>query len=938
MNQSFATRSNLGAIEHFYQRWRHDHASVDESWRAFFEGFELGLQRQAEHGTESTAQTKVVRLIAAYRELGHLQAHLDPLGEPPPAHPQLELSSFGLSNADLDATFDASAFVGLKSMRLRDLIDVLRETYCRKIGYEYMHIQDLEIRRWLRERIEPTRGRPTLAPDRKRHILRQLQYAELFEKFLATKFQGAKRFGLEGGEPLIPLLDTFVHSAPDAGVQEFVIGMAHRGRLNVLANILGKPYEQIFAEFDDHLADGEGDGDGDVKYHLGYSSTLKVKGKDVHLSLTPNPSHLEAVNPVVAGRVRAKQEFFGDATRKRGVAIIIHGDAAMPGQGQVAETLNFAGLEGYTTGGTLHVVINNQVGFTTNPIDARSTAYCTEVAKIVQAPIFHVNADDPESAVYAAEVALEFRQKFGRDVVIDLVCFRRNGHNETDEPAYTQPVMYTRIRSKPSSTAIYADQLHKQGDMTVAETAAIDAEFHAKLDATLHDMRKSPKRPRGMVRFEARWNGYSHRYSHNPVPTGVSLDVLRLVNDALTRVPPGFTPHPNIVRTVLDRQRAVIEKNEPADWAHAELLAFGSLVAEGTPVRLSGQDCRRGTFSQRHAALYDVNTGARYVPLEHVRSGQARFQVYDSPLSEYSVLGFEFGYSMDDPKSLVLWEAQFGDFANGAQVIIDQFLASSESKWQRSNGLVLLLPHGYEGQGPEHSSARPERFLQLAAEDNIQVANATTPSQYFHLLRRQMKRTFRKPLVVMTPKSLLRHPLARSALAEMASGTFREVLDDPRTDPLKVRRVVLCSGKLYYDFFFDTKAERDKQIKTPPSDVAIIRIEQLYPFPEEQLRAVLKKYTRAREWVWAQEEPQNGGAWSFVEPILRRFEEVGDLSYVGRDASASPATGSYKIHDREQRELVEAALTGEVPHLVRATPDTKFKMHPAESTAPAFSS
>ncbi len=937
MNASFATRANLAALEEFHERWRRDPASVDESWRAFFEGFELGLQRLAEQGTESTAQTKVVRLIAGYRELGHLQANLDPLSDPPPNHPQLELQSFGLSDADLDATFDASAFVGLKAMRLRDLIAVLRETYCRTIGYEYMHIHDLEVRRWLRERIEPTRGRPQLPLDRKHHILRQLYYAELFEKFLATKFQGAKRFGLEGDETLIPLLDTFVHSAADDGVQEFVVGMAHRGRLNVLANILGKPYESIFAEFDDHFIDGEGDGDGDVKYHLGYSSTRKVKGHDVHLSLTSNPSHLESVNPVVAGRVRAKQEVFGDTARKRGVAIIIHGDAAMPGQGQVAETLNFAGLEGYTTGGTLHVVINNQVGFTTRPSDSRSTAYCTEVAKIIQAPIFHVNAEDPEAAVFVADIALEFRQRFGRDVVIDLIGYRKNGHNETDEPAYTQPVMYAKIRNKASPSAIYTAQLHQQGDMTEAETTAIAAEFQAKLDATLQDMRKSPKRPRGMVRFEARWQGYSHRYSHNPVATGASMDALETVNEALTRVPDGFTPHPNLVRTVLDKQRHVFEKDEPADWGHAELLAFGTLLSEGTPVRLSGQDSRRGTFSQRHAVWSDYHTGRHFVPLEHVRPGQAKPQFYDSPLSEYSVLGFEFGYSLDDPKTLVLWEAQFGDFANGAQVIIDQYLASSESKWQRSSGLVLLLPHGYEGQGPEHSSARPERFLQLCAEDNIQVVNATTPAQYFHLLRRQMKRTFRKPLVVMTPKSLLRHPLARSPVADMTTGSFREVIDDPRADPQKVRRVILCSGKLYYDFFFDAKAAKDKQIRTPPSDVAIVRLEQLYPFPEEQLRAVLTRYRRTTDWVWAQEEPQNGGAWSFVEPYLRRFEEVGEVSYVGRDASASPATASYKIHDREQKELVEAALGGEVPHLVRATPDQKPKPLPAEQ-APALSS
>jgi 2-oxoglutarate dehydrogenase E1 component len=927
MNPTVATRWNQGAIETAYEQWRRDPNAVDATWRAFFEGFELAQQRgPTPEDTEATAQTRVVRLIAAYREIGHFQAHLDPLSPPPPPHPQLRLDFFGLSEADLDKKFDASAFSGLGTVTLRELQEILGETYCRTIGFEFSHLQDIAVRRWLREHIESRRGRPNRTREQKLRILRNLLYAELFEKFLHTRFQGQKRFSLEGAETLIPLLDTLVQKSPEHGIQEYVIGMAHRGRLNVLANILRKPYQFIFAEFEDFFLDDIGDGDGDVKYHLGFSSTVHVRGHDLHLSLTPNPSHLESVDPVVEGRVRAKQELFADAERRRGVPLLIHGDAAFPGQGQVAETFNMARLDGYTTGGTVHVVINNQIGFTTAPSDARSTAYCTEVAKVVQAPIFHVNADDPEAVAFVAELALAFRQEFHTDVVIDLVCYRKHGHNEGDEPSFTQPVMYEKIRKHPPASQVYTDQLVRDGELTEAEAGRIRDEFQAKLDAAQADMKNSPRRRRGMNPFEARWKGFTSRYSHEKVPTGVPFETLKRIAESITHTPEGFTPNPGIVRAVLHRQQTMLANREPIDWGLAEALSFGSLLLNKTPIRLSGQDSRRGTFSQRHAVLVDYKTGGNFTPLNHVDPEQARLQVYNSPLSEYAVLGFEFGYSLDDPYSLVLWEAQFGDFANGAQVIIDQYIASSESKWQRTSGLVLLLPHGYEGQGPEHSSARLERFLQLCAEDNLQVTYPTTPAQYFHMLRRQMKRPFRKPLVVMTPKSLLRHPLARSPWDDLTTGHFGEVLDDPNADPGKVRRLLLCSGKVYYDFLYDAKAEPDKRPRTVPPEVAIVRMEQLYPFPEEQLKAVIRRYPRVREWVWVQEEPQNMGAWTFIEPRLRALDLMVD--YVGRDASASPATGSYKIHDREQKEIVETALTGSVPHLVKAHPDAVYKKLP----------
>jgi len=932
-----ATRWNLNALEDAYRRWQDDPLSVDPSWRYFFEGFELGGACAALPAADTHCQTGIVRLIDAYRDLGHFLARLDPLSDQRTGHPLLELAEFGLDEADLDRTFDTNHFVGLPRATLRELLAALRETYCRTIGVEYLHIQDTRIRRWLQEHMEPRRNRPNFHRDKKLTILKELHYAEMFERFLHTRYVGQKRFSLEGAETLIPILEAFVEMAPETGVREIVMGMAHRGRLNVLANILRKPYEEVFAEFEENYLPESIDGDGDVKYHLGFSGDRTTSGgKPLHLSLTPNPSHLEAVDPVVEGRVRAKQFRFGDVSRRRGLPLLIHGDAAFAGQGLIAETLNLSELAGYTTGGTLHVVVNNQIGFTTAPRDARSTTYCTDVAKMIQVPIFHVNGEDPEASVYVAELALDFRQTFGRDVVIDMFCYRRHGHNEGDEPAFTQPLMYSKIRERPTLTEVYTEQLIMRGDLTVDEAEAVREKFHAKLQAAHSEMKNEERRMKNEEvpailhssfsvlhsSFQAQWKGLTPHYSHDPVETGVPYDdELKRIAETLTRVPDHLTVHPKIAK-LLEARRQEFAKRQPVDWAFAEALSFGSLVLEGTAVRLSGQDSRRGTFSQRHSVLYDARSGAPYYPLNHLANDQAPFLVYDSLLSEAAVLGFEFGYSLDAPDILVLWEAQFGDFANGAQVIIDQFIAASRSKWQRDSGLVMLLPHGFEGQGPEHSSARLERFLQLCAEDNMQVAYPSSPAQYFHLLRRQMKRDFRRPLILMTPKSLLRLKAATSPMEELISGRFHEVLDDTEADPGRVRRVVLCSGKLYYDLL-------ERRAQEEGGEVALVRVEQFYPFPEQPLQNALLRYRKAREFVWAQEESQNMGGWTFMEPRLRALGYNGE--YVGRDASASPATGSRAVHLREQKEVVEAAIRLPVPYLVRSSQKSEDRRQKTES-------
>ncbi len=916
-----ANRWNVNLIEDYYGRWRQDPASVDESWRVFFEGYELGQQGGGPGpGSASVdidaakAQAAVTRLVDAYRELGHYLADLDPLGLTPrrESHELLEPSAFGLGEADLDRIFYSKSFGdGSGSATLRDLIASLRQTYCQTIGVEFMHIRDTAIRDWLLDRMEPTRNHPAFDIRKKRRIVYKLNAAELFETFLHRNYQGQKRFSLEGGEMLIPLLDAIIERAGSiGGVREIVMGMPHRGRLNVLANILHKPYGVIFNEFQGSRPESVG-GDGDVKYHLGFSAEhLTVDKHKVHLTLTPNPSHLEAVNPVVEGRMRSKQRRFKDKDRRIGLPILIHGDAAFAGQGLVAETLNLSQLPGYRTGGTIHIVVNNQIGFTTSPSDGRSTRYCTDIAKMIEVPIFHVNGEDAEAVVAVAELALDFRQTFGKDVVIDMICYRRHGHNEGDEPSFTQPLMYDRIKDRITVRDVYTKQLVDRGELSGEEAETIAETFEERLREVFEEVRKGAVDPQPHYGFHGAWSGLTNRYSFAPVDTGVSFETLREIAERATMPPSGVTVNPKLLRVLSVRQKSVTEKGG-LDWGTAEMLAFGSLLWEGTPVRLSGQDSRRGTFSQRHSVLVDANTGERHIPLNHLRDGQAEFCVYDSLLSEAAVLGFDYGYSLDEPHMLIMWEAQFGDFANGAQVIIDQFVASAESKWGRASGLVMLLPHGYEGQGPEHSSARLERFLQLCAEENIQVAVPTTPAQYFHLLRRQVRRDFRKPLIVMTPKSLLRHKMAVSPVDHLVVGNFHDVLDDPSA-PERARRVLLCSGKIYYDLLA-------RRTEVGARDVALIRIEQLFPWPLDELKSVLDHYPSAREWFWVQEESQNMGAWAFVAPRLQ--ELLGEsVVYVGRDASASPATGSKMVHDREQAEIVEAAVGGAaVPHLVSAS-------------------
>jgi 2-oxoglutarate dehydrogenase E1 component len=921
MNRStVANRENLELIEENYRRWGQDPGSVDATWQAFFEGYELALAGQGQSAKTQdagfaneagAAQAAVTRLIDAYREVGHYLADLDPLKLTPPGDSSglLEPATFGLTDADLDRTFHAKLFDPPQAT-LRDLIAALRETYCGTIGVEFMHIRNPQIRSWLEERMEKVRNRPNLDIRQKRRIILKLNAAELFETFLHEHYVGAKRFSLEGGETLIPLLDALIERSAKHGVKEMVLGMPHRGRLNVLANTLDKPYGMIFGEFEDSHPETVA-GDGDVKYHLGFSHDhVTTDGKSIHLSLTPNPSHLEAVNPVVEGRMRAKQRRFQDGDRKLGVPVLIHGDAAFAGQGLVAETLNLSQLKGYRTGGTVHIVVNNQIGFTTSPVDSRSTRYCTDVAKMIEVPIFHVNADDPEAVVSIAELALDFREAFGLDVVIDLVCYRKHGHNENDEPAFTQPLMYAAIKARSSIKTLYTEALIASGELTREEADTIAETFRDKLKAFYEEVHDHDASIPPTPGFAGQWKGLRPGYSFDPIETGVPIETLNTIIRATATVPEGFRVNPKIQRQ-LDARLKIIETGEGVDWAAGEALAFGSLLNDGIPVRLSGQDSRRGTFSHRHAVLVDGTTAETYTPLNAIADGQARICVYDSLLSEAAVLGFDYGYSLDEPNMLILWEAQFGDFANGAQVIIDQFIASAESKWGRASGLVMLLPHGYEGQGPEHSSARLERFLALCADDNIQVVNTTTAAQYFHLLRRQVKRDFRKPLIVMTPKSLLRSKLAASKLDELATGRFQEVLGDTVAAD-RVRRVVVCSGKVYYDLVAK-RAEWKKD-----DEVAIVRLEQFYPWPEQALKAALGRYPAAREWVWCQEESENMGGWMFVAPRLKKLTGH-DFEYVGRDASASPATGSHTVHDREQVELVEAAIGAAIPHLVSAS-------------------
>jgi 2-oxoglutarate dehydrogenase E1 component len=908
-----ASADNAPQLEALYAQWKVDPKSVDAQWDAFFAGFELGCQQPPRRGTPAARtsgavsagavladhglQSRVDALVSAYRRLGHQAAKIDPLNLLKRTVPEIGLDYVKLAGVDLDREFEIYWAGKPTVMALRTIIELLKETYCGTVGIEYMHIENYAIRRWLRDRIEEGRLRKDTLPNaEKKRVLSHLLEGELFEKFLHTRYVGQKRFSLEGGETVIPILDKIVEECPRHGVEQIVMGMAHRGRLNVLANVLGKDYEFVFNEFGENYVPNSEQGDGDVKYHMGYDSIVSTStGKKVSISLAPNPSHLETVCPVVEGKARAWQRRLNDTKERRKVLpVLIHGDASFAGQGVIAETLNLSQLEGYRTGGTIHIIINNQIGFTTSPVDGASSQYCTSVVKMLGSPIFHVNGDDPIAAVATIQLAFEFRQEFQRDVILDMYCYRRHGHNEGDEPRFTQPLMYSAIEDHPPISDIFFGHLVKFGDITPDEVRAFRTTFEQKLTDALQKSKVADKATVPAIRKPLACPALL-----DPVETAVPVEKLKEIGLAIAKEPANLELNPKIKRFLATR-RDMVEGKTPVDWSTAEALAFGSLLESGCPVRLSGQDSRRGTFSQRHSVLYDVHTRERYKPLNNIKPGQATFCVYNSPLSEYAVLGFDYGYGLDFPDMLVLWEAQFGDFANGAQLIIDQYIACSETKWGETSSIVLLLPHGYYGQGPEHSSARLERYLQACAEDNIQVAYPTVPASYFHILRRQALRKIKKPLILMTPKGLLRDAHCVSPLSDLATGRFEEILPDP-APPKNAKRVILCTGKVFFDLVEHRKAEKIE-------DTAVIRVEQLYPLHEKKLQAVVEPYAKAEKFVWCQEESANMGAWSFMEPRLRKLFGR-DFVYAGRDASASTATGSHAIHELEQRELVNQAFS-----------------------------
>ncbi len=972
-SESFLQGHNAAYVEQLYANYTRDPGSVAAGWAAYFKGLgdstadvqaeasgpswhrtdwppqpvddltaaldgqwgpdpaahaEKKVREQAAASGVAVSEAEIRRavldsvralmLIRAHRIVGHLKANLDPLGvRESGTLPELEPATYGFAEADMDRPIFLDNVLGMETASMRQILELVRRTYCGTFALQYMHISDAEQANWLKERIEGFGKEIQFTKSGRKAILNKMVEAEGFEKFLHVKYMGTKRFGLDGSESLIPAMEQIIKRGGALGVRDIIVGMPHRGRLNVLANVFAKPFRAIFNEFQGGSYKPEDvDGSGDVKYHLGVSSDREFDGNNVHLSLTANPSHLEAVNPVVLGKARAKQEQLDDEEHKMVMPILLHGDAAFAGQGVIAECFGLSGLSGHKTGGTMHIVVNNQIGFTTAPHNSRSSPYCTDIALMVEAPIFHVNGDDPEAVVHAARVATEFRQKFSKDVVLDIFCYRRFGHNEGDEPMFTNPTMYSHIKKQKTTLALYTERLVADGLIPEGEIEDMKAAFQAHLNEEF-EVGRSYK-PNKADWLDGRWSHLDKRgEEYQRGATAVAKKTLKEVGNALTRLPEGFNVHKTVAR-LLDTKKKMIKSGKGIDWATAEALAFGTLSLEGYPVRLSGQDCTRGTFSQRHSGIIDQKTEQRYLPLEHIREKQAKFEVIDSMLSEYAVLGYEYGYTLAEPNALTLWEAQFGDFANGAQIMIDQFISSGESKWLRMSGLVMLLPHGFEGQGPEHSSARLERFLQMCGGDNWIVANCTTPANYFHILRRQMHRTYRKPLVLMTPKSLLRHKLCTSTMEDLSTGSsFHRMLwddaekgqsDTKLVKDNKIKRVVLCSGKVYFDLL----AERDARGLT---DVYLLRVEQFYPVPAQSLVKELSRFTNA-DFVWCQEEPKNQGAWFFMEPniewVLTRIKHKNTRpAYAGRAAAASPATGLASKHKLEQQALVDDALTVE---------------------------
>lgn len=898
---SFIANADPTYIESLYKKYKQDPASLDPDWSKFFEGFDFaqaGLGIYAPAGTFSAAELKVYNAILAFREKGHLIANTNPIRKRKDRHAGLSLQELGFETSDLQEKFKTGEMLGLVDPTLQDILDRLHTIYCGSIGYEYDYIIEPDEKQWLQDRIEKQGSDFAFSTAEKKRILLKLNETVVLEHFLDKKYIGQKRFSLEGGESTIPALDAIISDAAEHGTEEVVIGMAHRGRLNVLANILGKTYEQIFNEFEGNVIPDTTMGDGDVKYHLGYSSQVETAaGKKIHLKLTPNPSHLESVNAVMEGFVRAKQDILYDGAYIKTLPVTIHGDAAIAGQGVVYELLQMSGLKGYRIGGTLHFIINNQIGFTTDFDDARTSNYCTSVASTVLSPVLHVNGDDAEAVVWASRLAAEYLRKYHKDVFVDMVCYRLHGHNEGDDPKYTQPALYKMIEGHSDARKIYVTKLEHSHAIDQQLAKEMEDHFWSELQKRLDFAREHPL-PYQYQAPEEAWRKLrkviaEKDFAASP-ETAVPEATIKQIAENLGKVPQGFTPLPKI-KKLFAAQQALIAEGK-IDWALGELVAYASILLEGHDVRMSGQDVRRGTFSHRHAVLRDAKTNEEYIRLNHLGGQQGKFRIYNSPLNEFAVLGFEFGYSLASPDNLVLWEAQFGDFANGAQTIIDQFIAASVSKWQRMSGLVLLLPHGYEGQGAEHSSARLERFLQLSAEENMVVANISTPANFFHALRRQLAWDFRRPLVVMSPKSLLRHPLAQSAVSELSQGGFREIIPDKETEGKKLRRILLCSGKIYYDLY---AYREENKIK----DIAILRIEQLYPFPLAQLHTFLDAHTDA-EICWVQEEPANMGAQTFVAQLLRKRIKA----YISREASASPATGFAKVHAEEQHAIITSAF------------------------------